>query len=39
MKIRHLIESQKLDIETIFNLFQQADELRDSIKNLYREKF
>jgi len=32
MKIRHLIESQKLDIETIFNLFQQADELRDSIK-------
>jgi len=32
MKIRHLIESQKLDIETIFNLFQQVDELRDSIK-------
>lgn len=32
MKINHLIESQELDVETIFTLFRKADELRNSIK-------
>jgi len=30
MKIRHLVESQQLDVETIFALFKKADELRVS---------
>lgn len=33
MKINHLIESQQLDVETIFTIFRKADELRTSIKN------
>jgi len=32
MKIKHLIESQQLDVETIFAIFKEADELRISIK-------
>lgn len=30
MKLKHLIESQQLDIETIFTIFKKADELRNS---------
>ena len=32
MKIKHLIESQQLDVKTIFDIFKQADELRTSVK-------
>ena len=32
MKLKNLIESQQLDLETIFNLFNKADELRISVK-------
>ena len=32
MKLKNLIESQQLDLETIFNLFNKADELRSSVK-------
>lgn len=32
MKINHLIESQQLDVETIFAIFRETDELRTSIK-------
>ena len=31
MKLKHLIESQQLDIKTIFTIFRKADELRNSI--------
>ena len=31
MKLKHLIESQQLDVETIFTIFRKADELRNSI--------
>ena len=30
MKLKHLIESQQLDIETIFTIFKRADELKNS---------
>ncbi len=30
MKPKHLIESQQLDIETVFTIFKKADELRNS---------
>lgn len=32
MKPKNLIESQQLDLETIFDLFNKADELRSSVK-------
>lgn len=32
MKLNHLIESQQLDVETIFTIFKKADELRTKIK-------
>ena len=31
MKLKHLIESQQLDVETIFTIFRKADELKNSI--------
>lgn len=30
MKLKHLIESQQLDVETIFTIFRKADELKNS---------
>ena len=33
MKLDHFLESQQLDVETIFSLFNKADELRRSVKN------
>lgn len=32
MKLKNLIESQQLDIETLFAFFKKADELRDVVK-------
>lgn len=34
MKLKHLIESQQLDVETIFTIFKKSDELRNSITKL-----
>ncbi|MFH0956009.1 MAG: aspartate carbamoyltransferase [Candidatus Falkowbacteria bacterium] len=34
MKVKHLIESQELDVKTILSLFKKADELRNSTKKL-----
>lgn len=31
MKLKHLIESQQLDVKTIFTIFRKADELRNSV--------
>jgi aspartate carbamoyltransferase catalytic subunit len=33
MKLKNLIESQQLDVATIFALFHKADELRNTVKN------
>jgi len=38
MKLKHLIESQQMDLNTIFDLFKNADELRNSVKKPLKNK-